>query len=221
MKKRVLPILAAVLLLTGCGGNPLPEEPFEIEAQSLGAAVTDPAALKELEDDGTWEGRELKLLAEVPGEELAFYHAETCYGKPDVYLLRWGDDGLAYSGGSEDFVSPRAELTCLDLNGDGEDEVVLACEWYGTQASGTYLHVVEREDGGLTDRYLPTVMWKRRGTWYSLDAAEFAADGDALFLAGFLREMKRDQDWEMTTRVFSASVTYADGTFVLSDIELQ
>lgn len=92
-----------------------------------------------------------ELLAEAPGA--CFYALPRTEERPETALILWGERAAEFDW---NFSTPRMyppEIDCFDLDGDGEDELVILCySGSGTGVSVWDLHVVEKnEDGTLTD----------------------------------------------------------------------
>ena len=92
-----------------------------------------------------------ELVAEAPGA--CFYALPRTEERPETALILWGESAAEFDW---NFSTPRMflpEMDCFDLDGDGEDELVILCySGSGTGVSVWDLHVVEKnEDGTLTD----------------------------------------------------------------------
>lgn len=92
-----------------------------------------------------------ELLAEVA--EACLYALPRTEERPETALIRWGERAAEFDWL---FSTPRMyppEMDCFDLDGDGEDELIVLCySGSGTGVSVWDLHVVEKnEDGTLTD----------------------------------------------------------------------
>jgi hypothetical protein len=176
-----LALLPLVLLtLSGCSApaparpEPPPEEPVEIlalpetrhlEPLSAPGIVTEGREPEEGREPATPMGardyhgnmmrwaydNEAALLAEAP--DAYFYALPQTEERPETALIRWGTSAAEFDWL---FSTPRMyplEMYRFDLDGDGEDElVVLCCSGSGTGVSVWDLHMVEKhEDGTLTD----------------------------------------------------------------------
>lgn len=181
--KRIFPLLLALAVLTACGGAPeTAMEPAEVPAFSLpelepagavsarairttGSAMnithpsTDPAQRKNGLDEISPAYR---LIAELPEADAAFYAVDS----PDLLgpqaLLRWGDSIVKFDW---DFAAPQAippRLGCFDIDGDGEDELIVVCfTGGGTEVSIEELHVIERfKDDSCIDYAFPQSLWQ-------------------------------------------------------------
>ena len=102
--------------------------------------------------DWQWQGA-VGLLAQV--EDISFYALEGKESCPA--LLRWGDSMAEFDWL---YTTPQAiepELWLVDMDGDGETEVVADC--YGGSGTGVsleYIYIVEKAaDGTLTSHELP------------------------------------------------------------------
>lgn len=183
--KRVIPLLLALALLTGCGGNPTPVEPDPLPEDSTPAA-TETITLPETGPAGTlsasavvMEGREPvenyelpktvpsnplaeasfpMLLAELPEANAAFYVLQE-----ETVLIRWGDSMAEFDWL---YFTPRQilpRLFCFDADGDWEDELIVICYiGSGTGVSIEELHILEKNsDGTLTAYTLPENLWQK------------------------------------------------------------
>lgn len=186
--KKPLPVLLALVLLTGCGSGsagviggadgpteimvgetgavPLPETSI---AQSISApaVVTEGRAPAkeydlpaEVADMMEWGGRSpVAKLAELPEQDVAIYGVAKEQGT--AMLLRWGDSlaEFDWNYGGPQIAGPQ--LRYWDVDDDGQDEVVLVNHiGSGTGVSVDELHIVEKqEDGALTDYVFPEKLW--------------------------------------------------------------
>lgn len=125
--------------------------PDVVEGRKPGGEYVLPEELTTMMD-WQWQGA-VGLVAQV--EDVYFYALEGKESCPA--LLRWGD-----SMGEFDWLysTPQAiepELWLMDIDGDGETEVVADCYGgSGTDASMEYIYIVEKEaDGTLVSHELP------------------------------------------------------------------
>lgn len=175
--RKLLFLTLALLILSGCGARapePPPEEPEEmfslpetrqLEPLSAPGIVTEgrePAESYEIppvKGKPDYFGNMMRwvhentaeLLAEAPGAY--FYALPRTEEPPETALILWGESAAEFDWC---FSTPRMflpEMYCFDLDGDGEDELVVLCySGSGTGVSVWDLHVVEKnEDGTLTD----------------------------------------------------------------------
>ena len=168
----------ALLVFSGCSApapaqpEPPPEESVEIfslpetrrlEPLSAPGIVTEgrtpaedrtPALPK---GDRDYHGNMMRWVHENTAELVApgacFYALPRTEVRPEAALILWGERAAEFDW---NFSTPRMflpEMDCFDLDGDGEDElVILCCSGSGTGVSVWDLHVVEKqEDGTLTD----------------------------------------------------------------------
>lgn len=168
----------ALLVFSGCSApapaEPLPEEPEEVlslpETRRLEPLSTPGIVLEgriPAEDrksappmgDQDYHGNMMRwaydntaeLVAEAPGAY--FYALPRTEEHPETALILWGESVAEFDWL---FSTPRMflpEMYCFDLDGDGEDELIVLCySGSGTGVSVWDLHVVEKNgDGTLTD----------------------------------------------------------------------
>ena len=189
VRKRLILLLAGLLLLCGCGSETpaVPEEPEPVLPETAPAgAVSAPAIVmegRELAEDyalppfpGTvqdsprydmkrWaQGGVIQLLAEVPEADVAFYGLPWYEGSSgDTALIRWGDSLAEFDWifcPGPSFTLPR--MACLDVDGDWEDELIVVCQTgTGTGISICELHILEKNpDGTLTACTFPESLWQ-------------------------------------------------------------
>ena len=107
------------------------------------------------------------ILAESPDGNAAFYglpFPADGQGGHETALIRWGDSLAEFDWY---FVTPRMylpQMAVMDLDGDGEDELVIMTYYgSGTGASAYELHVLEKNpDGTLTDYAMPEKLWQEQ-----------------------------------------------------------
>ena len=178
MRKLLFGMLV-LLVLGGCGARAPetpPEEPpaegalslpetWRLEPRSAPGIVTEGREPEEGREPATpvgdrnYHGNMMRwvhentaeLLAEIPGAY--FYAQPRTEEHPETALILWGESAAEFDWC---FSTPRTyppEMYCFDLDGDGEDELVVLCySGSGTGVSVWDLHVVEKnEDGTLTD----------------------------------------------------------------------
>lgn len=260
--KKLLPVLLALALLTGCGQGEYTLEttirvptgddaPVTSPAQPISA----PAVVKEgreptedfdlpaeIVDIREWGERSSRRddmpvgkLIELPEKDVALYAVRVYPAGGSVAWLRWGD-ALAefdWTFGGPHMVMP--DLQCFDVDNDGQEEVVaVTCGGTGTGVSIDVLHIVEEnEEGILTDYIFPEELWGER--MRSLLPAEVKGLGTGA-IAGFDLETCRDGCGDIRfcgsacldadgyndcyVADLTASVTYEDGIFTLSDFHL-
>lgn len=171
--KRLLPLLLALLLLSGCAGISAGQEPEDLptpaaETASLPpltplAELSAPAVVTEgraaaiaydlpqdLRVDPIGDDAFPVLLAELPGA--AFYGIRW-----DTALIRWGGCLAEFDWY---YLTPRQifpRLFCLDIDDDREDELIAVCySGSGTGVSYEELHILKKgPEGTLTDYALP------------------------------------------------------------------
>ena len=186
--KKLLPVLLALVLLTGCGSGPTgviggADGPTEIMVGETGAVllpetaparpISAPAVVTvgrmpakgydlpaEVADMMEWGGRSpVAKLAELPEQDAAIYGVAKEQGT--AMLLRWGDSlaEFDWNYGGPQIAGPQ--LRYWDVDDDGQDEVVLVNHiGSGTGVSVEELHIVEKqEDGTLTDYVFPEKLW--------------------------------------------------------------
>lgn len=191
MKKRI-PLLLALLVLTGCGGETAPLEPedlpedppaetFSLPETKPAEPISAPAEVTEgrppaedydlagaLEDPWSDEsfytsGDRLALLAELPEKEAAFYTLSYDVEGMHGGLLRWGED-LAEFDWKFNVRMDHPWMDCRDIDGDGEEELILAyvTDWGAKLVTWT-LHVVEKTpDGAMIVHTLPESLWREQ-----------------------------------------------------------
>lgn len=168
MGKRLLPAALALLaLLTGCGTKELPPG-AAAEPISAPAAVTEgrvPTRLYTLPTEVTlltqWDQDvPLALLAETPERDAAIYGVRGGEDA-DFVLLRWGESLAEFDWTFETPRRVQPRIWLLDVDGDGQDELVVECyQASGTGVSVYDLHVVKKNgDGTLTDYRLPESLY--------------------------------------------------------------
>lgn len=107
--RRLLPAVLACLLLAGCGNGPdFLNGPTAMSALQMGSSIAGPLP----------ESWELDLLAESPDMHAAFYKIAQGSTSETQYILRWGDDLLAFdetclSGNDPQFLDWRS-AGCAD-----------------------------------------------------------------------------------------------------------
>lgn len=186
--KNLLPVLLALVLLTGCGSGSAgvigrADGPAETMADETGAVplletaparpISAPAVVTEgrmpakeydlpgeVADMMEWGGRSpVAKLAELPEQDAAIYGVAKEQGT--AMLLRWGDSlaEFDWNYGGPQIAGPQ--LRYWDVDDDGQDEVVLVNHiGSGTGVSLDELHIVEKqEDGTLTDYVFPEKLW--------------------------------------------------------------
>ena len=186
--KKPLPVLLALVLLTGCGSGSAgviggADGPTEIMVGETGAVplpetsiaqpISAPAVVTEgrvpakeydlpaeVADMMEWGGRSpVAKLAELPEQDAAIYGVAKEQGT--AMLLRWGDSlaEFDWNYGGPQIAGPQ--LRYWDVDDDGQDEVVLVNHiGGGTGVSVDELHIVEKqEDGTLTDYVFPEKLW--------------------------------------------------------------
>lgn len=186
--KKPLPVLLALVLLTGCGSGSAgviggADGPTEIMVDETGAVplpetaparpISAPAVVTEgrmpakgydlpaeAADMMEWGGRSpVAKLAELPEQDAAIYGVAKEQGT--AMLLRWGDSlaEFDWNYGGPQIAGPQ--LRYWDVDDDGQDEVVLVNHiGSGTGVSVDELHIVEKqEDGTLTDYVFPEKLW--------------------------------------------------------------
>lgn len=169
--KRLLPLLLAALLLTGCGGRtavpPDDSAPLSVSMEAAGVMgrsytldVPLPEAITPMEQGGTdnvWKA------AETPDGRAAMYNLDSDTGS---VLLSW--DGHLASFDGWGFQTPRTVDPCLalvDLSGDGEADTLAAIlyDGSGTGVSHETLHLVTMDEfGTMTDYALPEALYEER-----------------------------------------------------------
>lgn len=191
--KKLLPVLLALVLLTGCGSGPTgviggADGPTEIMVDETGVVplpetaparpISAPAVVTEgrvpakeydlpgeVADMMEWGGRSpVAKLAELPEQDAAIYGVAKEQGT--AMLLRWGDSlaEFDWNYGGPQIAGPQ--LRYWDVDDDGQDEVVLVNHiGSGTGVSVDELHIVEKqEDGTLTDYVFPKKLWEEQLT---------------------------------------------------------
>lgn len=176
--KRIFPLLLALAVLTVCGGSPEgPEEVFALPelgpagsvsaraVRTTGSAMlvvivpSDPARRETRSEENSPARR---LIAELPEADAAFYAVDSPDSPgPQAWLL-WGDSIVKFDW---DFTTPQAippRLGCFDIDGDGEDELIVVCfTGGGTEVSIEELHVIERfKDDSCIDYAFPQSLWQ-------------------------------------------------------------
>lgn len=187
--KRVISLLLALAFLTGCGRNPTPAEPDTLPEDSTPAA-TETITLPETGPAGTLSASAVVMEGRIPAEVPALPSAPVNLDDPalgslpfpalltelpeagaalyalgdETVLLQW--DGYTAEFGWS-YLTPRRippRLACLDIDGDEEDELAVACyTGSGTSVSIWTLHIIEKgPDGALTDYALPDSLWQEQ-----------------------------------------------------------
>lgn len=179
--KKVFPFLLALTLLTGCG-TPAPAETEVLPETGPAGPLSAPAIVTEGRehyelppslaasqdkpryDMERWaQGGVIKLLAEAPEADAAFYGLPLCTDSSgDTALIRWGDSLAEFDWTfcpGPGLVRPW--MTCFDIDGDWEDELAVVCQTgSGTGVSICELHIVEKDpDGTLTAYTFPESLW--------------------------------------------------------------
>lgn len=169
--KRLLPLLLATLLLSGCGGRTaaLPDDsaPLSVSMEAEGVMgrsytldVPLPEAVTPMEqggEDNVWKA------AETPDGRAAMYNLDSDTGS---VLLSW--DGHLACFDNWQFQTPRTIDPCLalvDLSGDGEADTLAAIlyDGSGTGVSHETLHLVTMDEfGTMTDYALPEALYEER-----------------------------------------------------------
>lgn len=230
MKTRLCPLLVA-LMLTGCGASGasgLPEtEP--LEPLSAPAVVTEGrtpqedyqlptqvVGLREWRGNSRWNLDPVGLLSQLPDQEVALYGVTKDSGS--TALLRWGD-ALAefdWSFGGPQVVEPR--LQCWDAL-SGQLSVV-------TAEDKTYV-VLGRELADITDALAAeniapgAIQGVTTGAQASFSAWPHEKEpGGNLRFQGAVMLEGEDIPYYRYTAALSASVSYQDGGFTLSEIHL-
>lgn len=181
--KRVIPLLLALALLTGCGASAkpevlpeeppvkeetfsLPEPPRRLEPISVPAVVAqgrEPAEDYELPPsmtdprynaEGWIHGGVVGSLAETPEADAAFYATPYQANTESPVLIRWGESIAEFDW---DFLTPRTippRMFCFDVDGDWEDELIVICYvGSGTGVSIEELHILEKNSDGTLTAY--------------------------------------------------------------------
>lgn len=181
--KRIFPLLLTLTVLTACGGAPeTAMEPVEVPAFSLpelgpagsvsaravrttGSAInithpTTDSTRRETNSDKIFPFP--GLIAELPEADAAFYAVDSPDSPGPRAWLRWGYSSVDFDW---DFATPQAippRLGCFDIDGDGEDELIVVCFTGGsTEVSIEELHVIERfKDDSCIDYAFPQSLWQ-------------------------------------------------------------
>ena len=186
--KKLLPVLLALALLTGCGegkytlettiraptGDDVPVS-SPVQSISAPAVVTEgreptedfdlPAEVVDIRERSEHASRRDDMpvgkLIELPEKDVALYGVGVYPAGGSVAWLRWGDALAEFDWifGGPRMVMPA--LWCFDADNDGQEEVVaVTCGGSGTGVSIDVLHIVEEnEEGILTDYTFPEKLW--------------------------------------------------------------
>ena len=173
--RRLLPAVLACLLLAGCGKGPdFLNGPTAMSALQTGSSIAGPLP----------ESWELDLLAESPDMHAAFYKIAQGSTSETQYILRWGDDLLAFdetclSGNDPQFLDFEGE-------GDQQDALILLCP----QSACVDLHLIKRTDSGLLDQcFVGRIMESVGQDWYALSVLDYEAAASGFAAEGELQKI--------------------------------
>ena len=208
MKKAFLMVLAC-LLLAGCGKEPeFLNGPTAMSALQMGSSIEGPLP----------EAWELVPLAESPDKNAAFYKIAQGSTSEAKYILRWGDNLLAFDETCLSGEDPQF----LDFEGEGSQQnaLILLCP----QSACVDLHLIKRTESGLLDQcFVGRIMESVGQAWYALSVLDYEAAP-----SGFAAEVEiqkvssreTGQGHIETLGTFSGHLSYEDERFTLSDIQL-
>ena len=207
--RRLLPAVLACLLLAGCGKGPdFLNGPTAMSALQTGSSIAGPLP----------EAWELDLLAESPDMHAAFYKIAQGSTSETQYILRWGDDLLAFdetclSGNDPQFLDFEGE-------GDQQDALILLCP----QSACVDLHLIKRTDSGLLDQcFVGRIMEAVGQDWYALSVLDYEAASSGFAAEGELQKISSRETGQAqieTLGTFSGRLSYEDERFTLLDIQL-